>query len=752
MSGGKLIIRFRWWIISSFIAVSVFFGSFIPGATIDTDMTNMMPANMASRINTDKIEEMFGGLDLAMLVLETDDVLSSETLKRLESISKKMNRLKGVDQVMSLFDLKNIKGVNGAMIVDPAVKKIPENDREKEDLRIDLINNELVYEIVVSSDFKFTAIIVSIYEDVEDEYIIPAINEIIDQVPGDEKVIFGGMPFTRIEIDKSTKKDLGFLLPIALLVMVIFLYFSFRQIRGVILPFSVVIMSIMVAMGCIPLFGWEMNMTTILLPVMLIAIANDYGIHLIARFQEDNCEGNTKTPKELAKMMFKALARPVVLTGLTTMAGMLCLLGHAMIPAKQLGILSSIGILFALAASLLFIPAVTSLLKKPKPVIFSGTNKKSWLEKLLLGFGNIVTKKPKAILISALIFIIAAGSGILLLKIDANPENYFKEDHPVKASANIMNNKFGGSQNISMVISGDIKSPEIMNKIDFYDKEFEKIEGVGNTTTIARVVKKMSKAINDPGEEYYNTIPDSRNAIAQYFELYNMNGDPEDFERLVDFDYENTQLMVRINNGNTSVVNKVKKQIDAITHRDQNITLIGGYAIIFSEFAALVVNGQFISLLLSIIVVTIMLMILFRSLIAGLISSIPICIAMLILFGSMGFSGINLNVATAMLSSIMIGVGIDYTIHFLWRFKKEIQSGIGHEKAIIKTLITTGRGITINALSVIVGFAVLMASDFKPVQFYGFLVVVSILSCLIGALILIPALCMIIKPKFLEKP
>jgi predicted RND superfamily exporter protein len=143
-------------------------------------------------------------------------------------------------------------------------------------------------------------------------------------------------------------------------------------------------------------------------------------------------------------------------------------------------------------------------------------------------------------------------------------------------------------------------------------------------------------------------------------------------------------------------------------------------------------------------------MILFRSVTAGLISAIPLAISITTLFGLMGIFRIELNVATAMLSSIMIGVGVDYTIHFLWRFREERQGGLDSKEAAIKTLTTTGRGIVFNALSVIFGFIALLTSSFMPVRFFGFLVVVSITSCLIGALILIPSLCIVLKPKFLE--
>jgi predicted RND superfamily exporter protein len=163
-----------------------------------------------------------------------------------------------------------------------------------------------------------------------------------------------------------------------------------------------------------------------------------------------------------------------------------------------------------------------------------------------------------------------------------------------------------------------------------------------------------------------------------------------------------------------------------------------------------VVNGQFLSLGMAVIAVAILLMILFRSVAAGLISAIPLVLSMTILFGLMGLLNIELNTATALLSSIMIGVGIDYTIHFLWRYREERQNGLAAPDAVSRTLTTTGRGITFNALSVIVGFIALLFSGFIPVRFFGFLVVVSISGCLIGALVLVPSLCIILRPRFLE--
>jgi hydrophobe/amphiphile efflux-3 (HAE3) family protein len=751
-TGADMIIRLRWLIIIAFIAVTVIFAMQIPKAEMDSDMMNYLPEDMPSRISKEKIEELFGGTEMLMVLVKTDDVLNPATLERVKKLSRQMKRIKGVDKVLSLFELKHIKAEDGAMIVNPAVKRIPKTEAQKESLREEIIDNDLVYGSVISEDFTITAVIAVVEPDVSDEYIVGEIEKLVADSPGEEEIIIGGTPYSRLSTSLNMRRDFRRLLPIGLLIMLIFLYMCFKQLRGVFLPFLVVIMSILFSMGMIPLLGWKITIITVLLPVFLIAVANDYGIHMIAKYQEDNIPGNSYSKKELAERMFSSLGKPILLTGLTTMVGMLCLLGHIIIPAGQLGILAAAGIVFALAASLFFIPSIISLIPKSKPVILpeNEDRKKPLLERLLVAFGNLVSTKPKGVIIGALIFSAIASVGVFLIVVDADPLTYYSEDHPVAYAANLINENLGGWFVISVAFEGDIKDPQVLKGIDRLEREIGKISEIGNTISIARVVRQMSRALNDKGEEWYDRIPDTREAVAQYFELYSMSGDPDDFEKMVDFPYEHALINTRINTSNTPKLDKVIKQVNEMVKNDPNVKHVGGIAVVFTELAKHVVNGQLISLGIAVLAVSILLMILFRSITAGLISAIPLALSMAILFGLMGLLGIELNMATALLSSIMIGVGIDYTIHFLWRYREERRNGLVPQEAARKTLTTTGRGIVFNAFSVIIGFIVLLASSFVPVRFFGFLVVVSILACLLGALILIPALCLVLRPKFLE--
>jgi hydrophobe/amphiphile efflux-3 (HAE3) family protein len=748
---GNIILKYKWLIILVTLATTLAIGFQARYVETETDIKKFLPEDMNSSVNMKKIEDIFGGTDMIAILLETDDVLTEKTLTRVKEISRQFSRLDGIDKTISLFETKNIYGDYGAMIVDPAVPHIPHTAEKREALRHELRENDLAYELVVSADFRYTAIMGTVQERVRDDSLIAAVEAILREFPGDEKIHRGGMPYIREYIDQDIQRDMSILLPLALVLILIILYLSFREKRGVFLPISVVILSILFTMGIVPVFGWKLTLISILLPIMLIAIANNYGIHIIARYQELNAAHPDWPMNKIVMEIFQRLKYPVLLTGLTTVGGILGLLAHTIIAARQMGMAAAIGISFALLISLTYLPVVLSLMKKGKvQKLHLNPEQKSWLDRSLFFIGIRIAKHPGKILWGAGILALIASLGIFLIEVDTNPESYFPKKHPIAISSKIINERFGGSLNVAVEFEGDIKNPDLLKRMDFYERELKDHPGVGQVISIASIIRKMSKALNDENEPGYDMIPDSRQAVAQYLELYAMSGDPEDFEQFVNFDYTRALLVIRVNDGSNAVIKSVLEKVESLTENDETRTLIGGYALTTVELADLIVSGQSISLIYAVLVVGILLMIIFRSFAAGIFSSFPLALAILLLFGLMGYLGIQLDIATAMLSSIMIGVGIDYTIHYLWRFREERLKGLDDHEAVIRTLTTTGRGITFNAVSVMIGFSVLFFSTFVPIRLFGFLIVVSILSCLLGALVFVPALILIWKPKFLN--
>jgi predicted RND superfamily exporter protein len=484
-------------------------------------------------------------------------------------------------------------------------------------------------------------------------------------------------------------------------------------------------------------------------PVILIAVANNYGIYLVARFQELSFRNPDASRKELVKILIKSLNMPILFSGLTTIAGILGLLAHSIIPAKQVGVLAAAGVSLALLMSLLLIPSMIFLRGSGLVPKKRKSDKTRLFENILNKLSKLIIKYPGRILLVSLVVIILFAFGILFLRINTNQENYFAPKHPVRQASAIINSKFGGSQTISVMIKGDIKDPEIMKGIDRLTTEIKHQKGVGCIFSISQVVREMSKAIYTNTEDGYDRIPETRQAIAQMFELYNMSGNPDDFKQLIDLDYRKAHVLIRISEPEDNIIKSVKARVSELTVGFPAEVIVGGYAIIMSDFAESIIKGQINSLLIAVITVLLLLTIIFRSIKGGLIGSIPLLASILILFGFMGYSGIALDAATALLSSIMIGVGVDFTIQYIWCFNLQIRSGLSYPEATSSAIGTIGRSIIINAFSVMAGFGALMFSGFTSIRFFGYLVLISIGSCLIGALVIIPAFIMKYKPGFL---
>ena len=704
---------------------------------------------MPSRLRLNKIEEIFGGTEVIMIGLATDNILNGDTLKRVKDLSKELDKIDGVDRIMSLSETNDIRSVNEALVIRPFLKRIPRKKSDFEELKKHIVENDMVYGSLVSKNFDATSIVVFVEENINDEYIVGEIKKVIEKYPGRERVEMAGLPYIRALVTHYMRKDMRTFMPVGILIMLIFLYVCFREFKGVLLPFVVVILSISIAMGSIRLFGWKIQLITIILPVILIAVANDYGIHLIAEYQFELKENPDISKEVLIEKILKSLGGPVIAAGLTTIAGLLCLGTHIIVPAKQLGILASIGIAFALFSSLVFIPAFLAILPKSKP-----KNKKrkssTLLEKILTTLADIVAEKPKKVIFASTVFVILTSLGILKIVVDTNPINYFQKNSPIVRADKFVDEKFGGSTTISVLASGDLKDPKIMKDLEILDKKLESREIVGSATSISDVLRKMNKVLNNDDPEF-DRVPENTGTISEYFLLYSMSGDPEDLEKLIDFNYENALITERIASESVNAIQDELRAIKSeIEFENSPFKLIGGFGDILAELVTAVVRGQLLSLALSMTVVAIIVGFLFRSMWAGLFSTIPICSAILVLFGLMGYFGIELNMVTVMLTSIMIGVGVDYTIHFLWRYRVYKRMGETSVEAAKKTVTTVGRGIVFNALSVVIGFLALLLSNFLPVQFFGFLVVVSITTCLIAAIVTLPAMCIVFNPKFLR--
>ncbi len=745
------IIKYRWAIIAMSFALAAGLGLLIPSSETDPDIRNYIPHNMPSRVTNDSIEKEFGVQDMIIVLFTDSTILKPGDLRQVKEVDRAMSRMEGIGMVNSLFTARKIEGIDGMMVVDPLIDRIPETAEEMETLMQDILANRFARDIVMSSDMTAAAITGTITSTVSEYETLNRIDSVIAAQHGDAQILTGGLPYIRQFINGDVNHDAMILIPIALLIMLTVLKLSLGNWRSVLIPFTVVILSTVITLGMIPLLGWKFSIIMSLAPIILISVANNYGIYLVSRHQELSRSDLPVTGKEMVRAITGSLNMPILFSGLTTIAGLLGLLTHSIIPARQVGILAATGVTLALAMSLLMIPALIYMQHTPgrKPLPRRSV-KDDLISRTLAMISSVVKRRPGRVLLVSMVLTLLIGTGMFFLRIDTNQENFFPHKHPIRRASEIINSKFGGSQTVSVMISGDIKDPVLMQKIDDLTQHLKGSEGVGGVFSISDVVREMSKALYEPAEEGYDMIPSSSAAIAQMFELYNMSGNPDDFKQLMNFDNTKAHLLVRLSKPDNKIVRDLRDDIKSFTADFPASVTTGGYAIIMIDFAQKIINGQVSSLALALIIVLILLTVIFRSLKGGLIGSIPLAASIIIQFGVMGITGVAIDAATALLSSIMIGVGVDFTIQFLWKYKNELRKGASREEAISETYRTTGRSIVINGLSVIAGFSATLFSGFLSIRFFGYLTLLAIGSCLIYAIIVMPAFMLYFKPKFIE--
>lgn len=747
------VLKFPRTLITSLALVTLLFAWQVPDIQIDTDIKNMIPQDFPIIQSLNQLEDILGGSEIVVIAVESENLLTYETLEKFSGLQEDLEDLDEAQRVLSLYDAQDLEPSEDGFSVEDIMPDFPSNAQEAEALKKRIRENDLVYEQLVSRDFQKMAFIVQLRpsSEIDDGVLRDTINALVAKYRTPETLYVSGLPITRSQIQVNMQQDLKRFMPFGILLMIVLLALSFRSWIGVFLPFIVVVISIIWTFGMMSVLGIRFTFISMLIPVMLIAIANDYGIHIITHYFHQIQSNPTQAKEALIRKVIAKLGSPIFLAGITTIIGFMSLLSHIMVDAKRIGFLASFGILVAFILSLTLLPAVLSLLQKPKLVTKQNYNQSltQFLKKWTLFF----TSSPKSFMLIMVALLLLVGWKIPDVVVDTDPNHYYKEDDPFRIDNEAVSEIFGGSTQLSVMVEGDIKDPQILNAMLEVSEYLEQNPEISQVISIADQISRMNEAFHG-GDETYRVIPENKNLVAQYLLLYSMTGDVEDLERFVDYNYEHAQILVRINRVSTTEIQALLEQIDQYIQEHQDRAVfphVTGFGAVMGVLIGILVEGQVISLMISIGLVFIVTAFVFRSLQGGLFAIIPLTMAIVLVFGLMGYLGIELNAATAMLSSIMIGVGVDYTIHFLWHLRAELQKQPQVYEAIEMTMCTSGKGILFNAFSVIVGFTVLLISAFLPIEFFGFLIIFSIGMCLFGALAVLPALVVLIQPKFLFK-
>ena len=738
-------IQLPWLSIALAILMSaVFFYFMSQNSKMETNLDKYMPQDHPAFVYSDQAEEWFGINDGIIVAIENKNGIYNtatiDSLKQLTRVLQKMDEIEKSD-VTSLYTADNIIGDEEGMDVKSFFKRVPQTEEKLKELQQNVRNNEMVYGRLVSTDETVTVIIAEIRDDVFTQEFYNEILELADAFQTDDiKIHVAGRPIVEGTMALLGPADMKRMVPIVLLVITIVLYFMLRSIRSTLLTMSVVFFSTLWAFGLMAMVNIPIYAVSTMIPVMLIAIGVADGIHLYSHLQLFQRKNPDAGKKEAVTDMVKHMWKPVVMTSITTAVGFISLLTSQVYPIKYFGIFTAFGVLVAMLLSLLIIPAGIMIfgLPKLKKKKKKSRNNSSFYQHFAI---NVIRNKKVSIFATTAIIILSI-IGMQKIWINSSFLDKFEKDSEIVLTDKFINDHFGGTTSLNLILDADgkkdvFKNPETLRLVDKMQTQLEnELEVVGTSFSLADYINRMNKVMN-ADDEAFNTIPDSQDMIAQYLLLYEMSGDPENLDKVVDYDYEKLNVTFQLKSDNSKAINSALAIIDTYEDDFSKMGISMKYAgsgykgLIFTD---LILEGQIMSLILSIIIVVVLLSFMFKNILAGLIGAVPILITALISFGVMGFLDIPLSTTTALLSSIAIGIGIDYAVHFIEQYRINALKTGDKELTAQKTMAHSGRAILFNAIVVIAGFLVLLFSVFPPNRELGALVSLNMFTSFVGTL------------------
>jgi uncharacterized protein len=738
-----------WALVVVVIAITIGFVLVLKdNARMETNLDEYMPRTHPAFVYSDQAEEWFDIKDGILIAIENKGgIYNPQTLEKIRDISEGLMFMEAIEEndVMSLFTAENIIGTEYGLEVNAFYRRVPDDRESFDRIREAVRTNDMVYGRLVSEDETVALVVAGMQGDVFTQELYREILAFAESFEDEVETIYvAGRPIVEGTMALLGPADMKRMVPLVLAVIALVLYLLLRSGRATVSILAAVFISTIWAFGLMALTGVPIYSVSTMIPVMLIAIGVAYGVYFFNYLNQYYRAHRNARKITGIRHVLRTLWKPLMMAAFTTIVGFISLLTSQVYPIKYFGTFTAFGILVAFVLALAFLPAMVMITgykvrgRRPdaKPI------DRKWTHAIAESF----LKNKRAILIVTGIVVVISLAGISRMWINSSFLDNFEKDSDIVMTDAFVNSRFGGTSTLNVILESEehdaFKQPEALRLMDRMQSEAETLDRVGNSFSLADYLKRMNKVMNEDQDAFY-TIPDHPDLVAQYLLLYEMSGDPQNLVRVINYDYNRTNLTFQLKGDDSKTI---KEALAVIRDFEEPLKGLGismnfagsGYkALVFSD---LILEGQIRSIVLSLGLVLLILMVMFRSVKAGLIGSLPIIVTALISFGVMGLLNIPLSTTTTLLSSIAIGIGIDYAIHFLQHYRMNLAAGASPTVAVNRTMSRTGRAILFNAIVVIAGFMVLLFSVFPPNRTLGALVSMNMFTSFAGTLSLMMVL------------
>lgn len=693
-------------------------------------------------------KEVFGNDEFFIIAFKNKNVFSADFLIPLQKITEELENLEEVEEITSLTNVEDVIGTEDYFEVRNFIEEIPDNRYELEQLKEAAHNNSLYVKNFISDDCYTAAIIVEAFEKPDDEgyrkRLLYKTGTILDKYRKEIGPYYiGGWTSTNLSLSQYLKADMMVFLPVTYILIIIIIWLFFKNIRLTILAVVNISVCVSSTRGLMGLTGIELNNVTSIIMPLVMALALCDTVHIFSQLNKSILNEFPNKINALAHVL-KKVALPCFLTTLTTAIGFISLLSSELPPIRDFAIIASCGMILEFIFSFFLLPPLLLFCNPDK--IYQEHKINSGMSHMLRRISELVIKHNKKIVAASLILVLIFGWQIGKIRIDNNLINFFKKTSAVRTSIDFIERHLCGVGSVDISLKADrenaFKEPSNLQIIDNIQQYINFMQSVDKTVSLVDFIKDMNESFHNEDSRYYR-IPESMEMISQYLLIY----DSDNIEDFINSDYDHARIYARISEhssaGQAKIIQTIKKYIQTTDHPGLDIR-VTGRAVNDVNIVNALVKGQVYSLAITAIIISIIMLLVLKSVAIGFLSMIPNFFPVLINFGIMGIAGIPLDTGTALIAAVALGIAVDDTIHFLSEYKIKRGQNISIPKAVTAVTYIKGRAIISSSLILCAGFGVMIFSRFIPIIYFGLLCAIIMITAVIGDLIVLPA-CLLLK-------
>jgi predicted RND superfamily exporter protein/outer membrane lipoprotein-sorting protein len=717
------------------------------------------------------IETVFGNKFTAVIGITAREgnIYQTALLEKVARITQRIaqhpDSIKSSIISLSAQKAKDIAGTRDGMTVNPLMETVPATPKDLAKLQAAVERMSLYENLLVSKDKRSTQIVaefrqgpggfIGMSKAVRDA-VAPEMDASVD-------IRVSGMPIFLGLFEKYSSR-MAFLFPLALLIIGLIHYEAFRTLQALILPLVTALLAVLWALGILGLLRQPFDVFNSATPILILAIAAGHAVQILKRYYEEYAVLYRQNPQaDLGELNRKAVllslskVGPVMLVaGAVAALGFFSLVIFDIKSIRTFGIFTGAGVLSALLLELTFIPSLRAMLKPPsRQELMREQAETAWDRLTGLFFHWAYFKRKKVYVLFGLILAVLSVGGFWL-RVENSQKDYFLSSLPERKDSDVLNERMAGTNPLFFLVSGAnedaIKRPEVLQAMERLQRKIEESPFVGKTVSLADFVKTMNRSMHADKAPFF-TVPASQDLVAQYLFLYSNSGSPGDFDSYVDNGYQRAVIAVFMKSDRSIEIDQLVNSALAFAKADfpAGVSVgVGGGVSNDLALNKIMIHEKVLNILQIMGAVFLLSALVFRSVAAGLLVLVPLVAAVAANFGVMGLLGIPLNIASALVSAMAVGIGADYGIYMSFRMQEELATGGTEEGALARAFQSAGKAVLFVSTAVAGGFGVLILSwGFRMHVWMGFLIATAMLVSSITALTLFPALVFSFRPRFI---